>query len=69
MGEVLKYITIETYEKEKNQLKSGETKVVYEDDEIKIKLMKQGRKVYNIIVNYGTTPIQNIAKNLMVQAY
>lgn len=68
MEEVLKYITIGTYNKEKKNLKSGETKVIYKDDKVKIKIMKEGRKVYNIIVNYGTTPIQDIVKNLLLHA-
>lgn len=68
MGEILKYITLDTYNEESNKLKSGQIKVVYEDLNIKIKLMKQGRQVYNIVVKYGTTPIEAIARNLLVQA-
>lgn len=68
MEEVLKYITLETYEREKKKLKNGESKVVYENDGVKIKLMKEGRKIYNVITKYGTTPIQDVVKNLLMQA-
>lgn len=68
MEEVLKYITIDEYTKEKSTLRNGESKVVYEDHDIKLKLMKKGRKIYNIIVSYGTEDIEDIAKNLIGQA-
>lgn len=68
MGELLKYVSLEQYQKEVKDLKSGETRVIYSDTERKIKLKKQGRKVFNVIVNYGNIPIADIAKNLLVQA-
>lgn len=68
MGEILKYVSLEQYQEEVKGLKSGQTKVIYSDTERKIKLKKQGRKVFNVIVNYGNIPIVDIAKNLLVQA-
>lgn len=68
MEEVFNFISKEEYERESKGLKSGQTKVVYQDSERKIKLMKQGRKVYNVIVNFGNIAITDIAKNLLVQA-
>lgn len=68
MGEVLQFVSMELYKQKSKNLKSGQTKVIYEDTQIKIKLMKQGRKIYNIIINYGNIPIEEIAKNLLVQA-
>lgn len=68
MGEVLQFVSMELYNQESKKLKSGQTKVIYQDAERKIRLMKQGRSIYNIIVNYGNTPIEEIAKNLLVQA-
>lgn len=68
MGEVLQFVSMELYQQESKGMKSGQTKVIYQDEQRKIKLMKQGRSIYNIIVNYGNTPIEEIAKNLLVQA-
>lgn len=68
MSEVLEFVSIELYNKESKKLKSGEIKIIYEDDKRRIKLMKQGKSIYNIIVNYGNTPIEEVARNLLVQA-
>lgn len=68
MEEVLKYISKELYNEESKKLKSGQTKIIYQDEKRKVKLMKHGRSVYNIIVNYGNMPIEEVAKNLLVQA-
>lgn len=66
MNEVLKYITIETYKKEKKLIKDGETKVIYENDKLRIKLMREGKKVYNVIIRYGTRPIQDIVREILL---
>ena len=66
MNEILKYVSIETYEKEKKIIKDGETKVIYKNDKLKIKLMREGKKVYNIIIVYGTRPIQDIIKDMLL---
>ena len=66
MNEILKYVSIEKYEKEKKIIKDGETKVIYKNDKLKIKLMREGKKVYNIIIVYGTRPIQDIIKDMLL---
>ena len=63
----MKYISIEAYEKEKKLIKDGETKVIYQNDKLKIKLMREGKKVYTIIVTYGTRPIQDIVKDMLLE--
>lgn len=68
MEEVLQFVSMELYRQESKGMKNGQTKVIYQDEQRKIKLMKQGRSIYNIIVNYGNIPIEEIAKNLLVQA-
>lgn len=68
MSELLQFVSMELYQQESKGMKSGQTKVIYQDAERKIKLMKQGRSIYNIIVNYGNTPIEQVARNLLVQA-
>lgn len=68
MNEVLKYITMEQYEAEAKTLKDGETRIIYREKKIKIKLMKRGKKIYKILIEYGNIPIDDIARKLMVQA-
>lgn len=68
MEEIFRFISREEYDREAKQLKSGESKIIYEKDKRKIKIIKQGRSIYNIIVNYGNTPIEQVAKKLLVQA-
>lgn len=68
MGEVLQFVSMELYKQESKKLKNGQTKVIYQDTERKIQLIKRGRSIYNIIINYGNTSIEEIAKNLLVQA-
>lgn len=68
MNEVIKFISREKYEEECTSLKEGEWKVIYNSDEIKITLTKEGKKIRNIIVNYGNIPIQDTVKNLLIQA-
>ena len=63
MEEVLKYVDLIYYQKKSKGLKNGESKEIYKDDNIKIKLIKRGNKIYNIIVNYGEKPIEEIAKS------
>lgn len=66
MCEILKFISLEHYKKESKKLKDGENKTVYQDTQVKITLMKIGKKVYNIITEYGETPIEDIASNLLL---
>lgn len=68
MEEVLKYVSVDLYRQESSNLKNGQTKIIYQDTDRKIKLKKSGKRVFNIIVNYGTEPITDIAKSLLVQA-
>ena len=55
MEEVLKYITLEEYNKEYNALKNGQDKMIYIDDKIKITLKKRGGKVYTFIDRFKNT--------------
>lgn len=66
MEEVLLYVSKDVYENECINLLDGESKIIYLDEKTKIKLKKKGRKVLNIIVNYGEKPITEIAKNLLL---
>ena len=69
MDSIFKYVSTEYYAQQVKDLKSGETKVIYESKNLKIKLRKSARKVYAIFVSYGDIPISEIAKNLvLVQA-
>ena len=68
LEKVLNYVPFDVYSKEKNVLKNGEDKVIYDKEKVKIKIMKRGNKIYNIITNYGDIDIRDIAKELVVQA-
>ncbi len=63
--DIYNFVEKEVVLKEKKSLKSGQTVIIYEDKQIKIKLMKRGRKVFTVIVNYGDESIENIARNLV----
>ena len=66
MEEVLKYVTLEQYNKEYNDLKNGQDKIIYVDDKIKITLKKSGNKVYTFIDKFkNTNNINNILKNIV----
>lgn len=68
LDKVLQYVPFDVYSNEKKILKNGEDKVIYDTEKVKIKIMKRGNKVYNIITNYGDIDIREIAKELVVQA-
>lgn len=68
LEKVLQYVSLDVYSNEKKILKNGEDKVIYDTEKVKIKIMKRGNKVYNIITNYGDIDIRDIAKELVVQA-
>lgn len=68
MEEILQFVSMELYQQESKKMKNGEVKIIYEDSQRKIKLIKQGRSIYNIIINYGQTPIEEVAKKLLLQA-
>lgn len=68
LEKVLQYVSLDVYSNEKKILKNGEYKVIYNTEKVKIKIMKRGNKVYNIITNYGDIDIRDIAKELVVQA-
>lgn len=68
LEKVLQYVSLDVYSNEKKILKNGEDKVIYNTEKVKIKIMKRGNKVYNIITNYGDIDIRDIAKELVVQA-
>ena len=66
MEEVLKYVTLKQYNKEYNDLKNGQDKIIYVDDKIKITLKKRGKKVYTFIDRFkNTNNINNILKNIV----
>lgn len=66
MEEVLLYVSKDVYDYECTSLIEGESKVIYKDDKTKIRLKKRGKKIFNIIVNYGDKPITEIARNLLL---
>lgn len=68
MGEVLKYVTLDYYNEAKNSMKNGDVLKVFSNEELDIELMKIGEKVFNVITRYGDKPIEEIAKNALIQA-
>lgn len=68
MINVYDFISIDEVNKAKKSLKSGQTIVIFQDEQRKIKLTKSGRRVYTVIVNYGDKAIENIANDLLVRA-
>lgn len=66
MEEVLKYITLEQYNKESNSLKNKQDKIIYVDNKTKITLKKRGKKVYTFIDRFeNNNNINNILKNIV----
>lgn len=66
MEEVLQYVSKDVYEEECTSLAEGDSKVIYRDNKTKIKLKKRGKRIFNIIINYGDKPITEVARNLLL---
>ncbi|SCJ00306.1 Uncharacterised protein [uncultured Clostridium sp.] len=68
MEEVLKYVSVDTYDEAKNKMKNGDVLKVFSNEELEIELMKIGKKVFNVITRYGDKQIDDIVKGVLIQA-
>lgn len=63
---IFKYVSREEYRRALKFLKTGESKVIYYDGHIKIRIIKLERKVYTLISEYGNEPIDEIVRNMII---
>lgn len=58
-------ITQEELDKIKKELKPNEKKDLYMDKDIRITLFKIGKKVYEVICEYGDKPFTEVFKDML----
>ncbi|MFR5266190.1 hypothetical protein [Clostridium sp.] len=64
--EIFKYVRREEYKRVLRLLKTGESKVIYYDEHIKIRIVKLERRVYTLVTEYGDKAIEEIVKNMII---
>lgn len=64
--EVFKYVRREEYKRTLKLLKNGESKVIYYDGHIKIRVVKLERRAYTLITEYGDESIDEIVRNMII---
>lgn len=69
MEEIFKFVTREHYEEECTSLKDGEFKTIFNNSEVTIDLLKNGKMIYKFIAYYGKKHINECVKNIaLIQA-
>mgnify|MGYP003369104032 CR=1 FL=1 len=63
---IFKYVKREEYKRVLRLLKTGESKVIYYDEHIKIRIVKLERRVYTLVTEYGDKAIEEIVKNMII---
>ena len=64
--EIFKYVRREEYKRVLRLLKTGESKVIYYDEHIKIRIVKLEKRVYTLVTEYGDKAIEEIVKNMII---
>lgn len=49
----------------KNRMENGDTRIIYSDKKLEVKLMKIQNKVYEAICRYGEKPFRNIFSDMI----
>lgn len=66
--DIFNYVTEEVFNKTCKELKDGDSKIIYETEEMKIKLKKRGRRISKLFFVYGDMPFTDCLKDLaMIQ--